>query len=222
MQKFRTPLLCFFLSGEFILYILILTTGGNTLVWSSYSAIVLCFLFAISGVSKENWPLVTGLFFTVLADFCLVVCKPIQQLWGMVFFLLTQAFYAWQLHRGQANKLTLAIRLGLSLMAGVLCVAVLRAQTDALALISLFYYVQLIMNIADATLRRTQHPLLPVALVLFLLCDTVVGLQVMSTNYLPIQEGSVLHSILFSGFNLSWLFYLPSQVLIALSSRNKR
>lgn len=221
MQKFRTPLLCFFLSVEFILYILILTAGGNTLVWSSYIAIVLCFLFAISGASKENWPLVAGLLFTVLADFCLVVCKPIQQLWGMVFFLLTQAFYAWQLHRGQANKLTLAIRLGLSLMAGVLCVAVLRTKTDALALISLFYYVQLIMNIADATLRRTQHPLLPLALVLFLLCDTVVGLQVMSTDYLPIREGSVLHSILFSGFNLAWFFYLPSQVLIALGTRNR-
>ena len=221
MQKFRTPLLCFFLSVEFILYILILTTGGSTLVWSSYSAIVLCFLFALSSTNKENRLLILGLFFTVLADFCLVMCKPIQQLWGMVFFLLTQVFYAWQLHRDQANKLTLIIRLILSLIAGVLCVAVLRSQTDALALISLFYYVQLIMNIADATLRRKQHPLLPVALVLFLLCDTVVGLQVMSTDYLPIREGSVLHSILFSGFNLSWLFYLPSQVLIALSSRNK-
>ena len=49
----------------------------------------------------------------------------------------------------------------------------------------------------------------------------VIGLQVATSGYLPIEEGSVLNEILYPGFNLSWLFYLPSQVLLSLSSRNK-
>lgn len=210
-----------FLTAELILYTLILTAGGKVLVWSSYLSIVLCFLFAVTGVNKRNALLVCGLLFTVFADFCLVVCQPIQQLWGMVFFLLTQTFYAWYLHRGQVNRLTLTIRIILAIIAEMICAAVLKDKTDALALISIFYYVHLIMNIADAVLRREPAPLLPAAFALFLLCDTVVGLQVMSSGYLPIPEGSVLHDILFSGFNLAWFFYLPSQVLIALSSRIK-
>ncbi len=221
MQKFRTPLLCFFLSVEFILYILILTTGGSTLVWSSYSAIVLCFLFALSGVNKENRLLILGLFFTVLADFCLVVCDPIQQLSGMIFFVFAQICYRRYLHRKAPNKLTLWIRFVLSIVAVIVCFAVLQENTDALAAISVFYYIHLIMNIVDSVLRRKTEPLLPYAFILFLLCDTVIGLQVMSTGYLPIPEGSILHNILFSGFNLSWLFYLPSQVLIALGTRKR-
>jgi hypothetical protein len=34
-------------------------------------------------------------------------------------------------------------------------------------------------------------------------------------------EGSILHKILFMDFHLSWFFYLPSQVLIALQAGQK-
>ena len=44
----------------------------------------------------------------------------------------------------------------------------------------------------------------------------VVGAIVAAGGYLPIAEGSALYSLLFSGFNLAWFFYLPSQVLLAL------
>ena len=60
------------------------------------------------------------------------------------------------------------------------------------------------------------------ALVLFLLCDTVIGLQVMGGMYLPIDDGSLLSRILYPGFNLAWLFYLPSQVLLALQNKISR
>ena len=50
----------------------------------------------------------------------------------------------------------------------------------------------------------------------------IIGLQVMSGGYLPIPAGSFIHSLLFSNFNLAWLFYLPSQVLIALSAQNHK
>ena len=75
------------------------------------------------------------------------------------------------------------------------------------------------MNLLFAFLNKDH--MLGIAFVLFLLCDTVIGLQVASSGYLPIGEGSLLHRLLFSGFNLAWLFYLPSQVLLALGTHGE-
>lgn len=217
-----TPLLLLFLAVELVLYYLILTAGGDLLRWSSYIAIVLCFLYAAVHCRRSNWQLVGGLFFTVCADFCLVICQPIQQLWGMVFFLCAQTLYCRHLHHKNANKLMLTIRMFLIGTAILICFIVLKKKTDALAVISICYYAHLIMNIVDATLGRKRSPLLPAAFILFILCDTVIGLQVMSSGYIPISQESILHKILFCNFNLSWLFYLPSQVLIAISSHKQK
>lgn len=210
-----------FLLIEAILYALILTTGGKVLVCSSYLAIVLCFIYALVAVKNGRWPLLAGLFFTVLADFCLVVCQPIQQLWGMIFFLGAQALYALHLQCRKPDKLRLTIRLILIVIAEIICLVVLKSKTDPLAMVSVCYYANLVMNIVDAIVQRKQDKLLPAAFVLFILCDTVIGLQVVSTGYLPIGSQTLLHTILFVDFNLSWLFYLPSQVLIALSAHKK-
>ena len=187
-RKFYTSL---FLFLELILYILILTTGGDLLRWSSYISIILCFVYALAGLRRENLLLVGGLFFTVWADLCLVVLQPIQQLWGMVFFASVQVCYCRYLHRNAPNKPSLVIRFVLSMIAIVVCFAVLGNKTDGLAVISVFYYVHLIMNIVDAVIKRKAEPLLPIAFILFILCDTVIGLQVMSGGYLPIAEASM-------------------------------
>jgi uncharacterized membrane protein YhhN len=162
-----------------------------------------------------------GLACTVGADFCLVICDPIQQLWGMVFFLAAQTFYAVHLHRNHKNNVLLLIRILLTVAAAIIAVIVLKENTDPLALVSICYYANLIMNMVVAFTQWRTNKMLPVALVLFILCDTIIGLQVASTGYLPIPEGSALHNFLFSGFNTSWMFYLPSQVLIALSAVRK-
>lgn len=96
---------------------------------------------------------------------------------------------------------------------------VLGENTDALALVSLCYYANLVVNILAAFTRFRQRRLLSIGLVLFLLCDTVIGLQMANGVYLPIREGSLIHRIISVDFNLAWFFYLPSQVLIALSGR---
>lgn len=202
-----------FLLAEAILYWLILTTGGQMLVWSSYLSILLCLLFSLTGRSR----LITGaLACTAGADFFLVVSSPIQRLSGMVCFLCAQALYAAMLHRNQPSRIFLSLRAGITALAVAVTVLVLREKTDALALVSICYYANLIINLITAIAQKNK--LFSVALVLFLLCDTVIGLQVAAGNYLPIAEGSLLHRILFMDFNLAWFFYLPSQVLIVLSS----
>lgn len=209
-----------FLILETILYYFVLTAGGQTLVATSYASIVLCFLFALQGI-KRNPLMVAGLACTVGADFCLVVCDPIQRLWGMVFFLGAQTLYAIHLHRKQPNRIILWVRLALTVAAGMIAVVVLNENLDALAVVSVCYYANLFMNIVTAFTQWSKNKLLPIAFVLFLLCDTIIGLQVAAGGYLPIAEGSALHDFLFMDFNLSWFFYLPSQVMIALSSLRK-
>ena len=210
-----------FLALEAVLYYFILTAGGDLLVYSSFFAIVLCFLHILLHVKTCNKWIFGGLACTVMADVCLVLCSPIQQLWGMVFFLIAQSLYAANLHLASKNKLLLYIRIALILIALSVTGIVLKENTDALALVSLCYYANLIMNIVVAFARFKTNKILSIALVLFLLCDTVIGLQVACGAYLPIGEESLIYKIIFMPFNLSWLFYLPSQVLISLSGKRK-
>lgn len=220
-MKYQKWLLPAFLTLEGFLYFLILTSHGTTLIVAEYISIILCFLYGLFCVGKENIWIVCGLAFTVIADFFLVVCDPIEQLWGMMAFSVTQIFYAITLHKHTANHALLLIRCGLLLVAECVAVVVLREKTDLLALISVFYYGNLVMNLVEANIRFRNGALLAIGLILFLLCDTVIGLQVAAGGYLPIPEGSILHKILFMDFHLSWFFYLPSQVLIALQAGQK-
>lgn len=218
-NKKLSPVLLIFLAIELALYCLILTSGGNLLVWSSFISIVLCFLFAVFGANKSNALVVSGLFFTVLADFCLVVCDPMQQLLGMVSFLLAQSCYAVMLHRQGQHKAMAPLRLSLVILVEVVAVVVLRDKTDALALVSMAYYVNLIMNLICAFSRFKENKLLAIGFICFLLCDTVIGLQMAAGVYFPIVEDSLIYRVIYMDFHLSWFFYLPSQVMIALTAR---
>lgn len=208
-----------FLLLEAVLYYLILTTGGKLLVASSFLSIVLCFCFAL--LSWGDKFTIAGLACTVMADLFLVVWQPQQQLWGMVWFLCAQCLYAVRLQRLSHSRILGIVRVALTGIGALVTVLVLREKTDALAVISVCYYANLIMNIVQSMSIFKKVPLLAIGFVLFLLCDTVIGLQVAAGGYLPISEGSLLHRIIFMDFFLSWFFYLPSQVLIALSSRKK-
>ena len=210
-----------FLIVELILYSLILTTGGNMLVWSSYISIIVCFLYAVIHIKKSNLCIVLGLLFTVFADFCLVVCNPIQRLWGMVFFMLAQISYAILLHRQNSHKVLLIVRVALTILIELVALMILGENTDVLALVSMAYYVNLIMNLICAFCQFRTNKLLAIGFLCFLLCDTVIGLQVAAGAYLPIAEGSAIYKLIFMDFNLAWFFYLPSQIMIALTAHLK-
>ena len=221
LNKKRLILTAAFLLLESVLYVLILTANGMLAVGSSYTSIVLCFLYALSFGKKGDGFIVGALACTVMADYFLVVCSPREQLWGMIFFLGAQTLYAVKLQRVAKNKTLFWLRLALIVLIEIVTVVVLRERTDALAVVSVCYYANLIWNIVEGFAQVRRNVMFPIALVLFLLCDTVIGLQVAAGGYLPIAEGSILHAILFTDFPLAWFFYLPSQVLIALNVSDK-
>ena len=210
-----------FLLAELILYWLIMTAGGELVTWSCFISVVLCFLYALLQVKHGNRWLIAGLGFTMCADFFLVLCPDSYRLWGMVFFSLVQIMYAINLHLKNRNKWLLMVRLFLIIAIEVITFVILEGRPDALAVVSVCYYANLVMNIVAAFTRFRENKLLPIGLVLFVLCDTVIGLQMVCDVYLPVSHGSALYQFLFSDFFWSWFFYLPSQVLIALSSRKK-
>lgn len=218
MDKKQKALSFGFVAIETVLYILILTTGGTVLWVSEFAAIALCFVYALSNIKKTAPFVPAALAFTVVADFFLVVCHPQKRLWGMAFFLCAQCVYALLLHGHNKKGVFIGVRLGLTALAVAITFAVLGGGADALAIVSMCYYANLIVNLFMAFCRFKENRLLAIGLLMFLLCDTVIGLQVASEGYLHIGEDTLLQKIIFPPFDLAWLFYLPSQALIALSA----
>lgn len=225
---FKTSIIISYIVIEIILGVLVQTTSGILNTTSSFLAVVLAFVFSIYllltniNINKELILLSCGLFCTVLADLFLVVIKPMMQLHAMIFFSLTQICYFIIIYLNQENTnkkvIHLIIRIaitGISLLATVL---VLKENTDALSLISLFYYANLISNIIFSFTINKINIIFSIGLILFACCDLLIGLNIMASSYLPIEEGTILYFLAHPGFNLAWVFYVPSQILISLSS----
>ena len=67
-----------FLCIEAVLYYFVLTGSGMTFTVTAYTGIILCFAFALIMGIRQDWLMVAGLACTVGADYCLVICDPIQ------------------------------------------------------------------------------------------------------------------------------------------------
>ena len=210
-----------FVAAELALGILLQVTGGGLTVLFSYLAVVLACLFCVLFCEPSRIYAVTqgALICTVCADWFLVVTDPRQQLPAMIFFSAAQLLYASRLFFAQTDRtrcIHVWIRSVLSLLAGAVTVGVLGDACDAVALVSMFYYANLILNLVYAFLAGRGERLFFVGLLLFLLCDTVIGLSCLDP-YFTVSSDSFLYRIIHPGFNLAWVFYVPSQALIALS-----
>lgn len=229
MLKSKRMILGFSLSFilvELCLSVAVHTVGGRTNDFISVGAIAICCLFAVIFFKKEaDYILVqTALFCTVMADVCLLILQPRNQLLAMLFFSVTQICYFLRISKTEKRlrKAHIILRISVTLAALVATAVVLKDKTDPLSLISLFYFANLGVNTLWAFLDFRTSRLFAVGLLLFLLCDVCIGLSVMSEAYIPVSEGSFIYQIIHPGFNLAWCFYIPAQVLIVLSLAEKR
>lgn len=216
-----------FVTVEITLGVLMQLASGRTFAALALSSVILACLFALTWLSPSRKYMLTqaALCCTVGADYFLVWRDPQIKLLAMIFFLAAQLLYAARLwdqeKRHHLRQWHLPARLLLSVLIIAVTAAVLRQGTDALALVSMTYYVNLILNLLFAILQFRACPLLAIGFFLFLCCDTVVGLEMLHL-YFPISPDSHLYKLIHPGFNLAWAFYLPSQVLLALSLLPKR
>lgn len=217
-KKQQNWLFITFLVVEAALYALIL--AGHWVASAQFAAVVLCAVFVIAHLRQANYFILGALLCTVAADWFLVVQGARDKFTAMCFFLAAQILYAILLYRrARSRRLVTALFFVLA-VAEAVTILVLKGNVDSLAMVSIAYYALLIMNVVCAFSSYKRQPLMAWALVLFLLCDTVVGLQVASVGYLVLPAW--LYNAVFCGFPLDWLFYLPSQVMLAVCGRKNR
>ena len=191
------------------LYLDLTADPSGLSLWLKYIGILLCLLLSGLGALRGGDRLIPlALALTALADWFLLVLGE-QYLLGVTLFLLVQILYLLRLRRaGAASLLWLRLPLTLAFLAEVVILLGLSAELELLCAL---YFAQLLVNTAQAwSLPGATWRRFALGLTLFVACDVCVGLF-----NLPHLIPASLHGFARVGM---WLFYLPSQALIALST----
>ena len=201
-----------FLAAEGALYAaflaLDLTGRGGLSVPIKYAGILLCLGFSL--LACVNWGgdrlVPAALALTAGADWFLLVRNDHYAL-GVALFLGVQTVYYVRLRRAGADS-AWPLRSALALGAGLGIYALRMASP--VNLLAALYFSQLVSNTLQAwRLKGRRWQTFALGLTLFAGCDVCVGLF----NALP-PDSSPYFAVSVG----MWLFYLPSQVLIALSA----
>ena len=199
-----------FLAAEGCCYaafaVLDLAGRGGLTIPVKYGGILLCLAFAALCALRGGDRLVpAALALTACADWFLLVRND-HYAAGVALFLCVQTVYLVRLRRNRAGS-ACRLRSGLALGAGLAVYAL--DMASPLNLLAALYYSQLLSNTALAWSLGRKQRRFALGLTLFVGCDTCVGLF----NTLPAA------SPLYPAVSVAvWLFYLPSQVLIALTA----
>ena len=188
------------------------------------TAAIFCFLFK----EKANDYLFTqlGLICTMGADFFLVLLPNQERLPGMIFFSFVQIFYFLRLYTSDTNKTRKTVHLILRIVGSVAIVAVtllvLGLNADPVAVISMFYYVNLLLSVIFAFLDFENTGVFALGLLCFIISDTVIGFNEIDKYFIetPMVREVIMH-IKRSKIDLVYGFYLPSQALIAMGPAYK-
>ena len=211
-----------FLLAELALYPIIQTVSAKSFGIPTYISVILAFVFSfvcyLTERERYSFLVNTALAFTLGADFCLVVLTPARETAGVVIFIGAQlAYFLYVLLREKSRALIpihIAVRAALTLLAPTAVYFILDGKPDALSVVSVIYYVQLVLNLAFSLFDRDLR-LFSAGLFLFSLCDLSIGLKNLS-GYFAVS-GGFFEFLKTTDLNLAWIFYLPSQVLISLS-----
>ena len=204
---------------EIILFPLIQIPPADVSAVCSYLAIILVVLFGFLclGGDKDGHVIRLGLIFTLVADTFLVLLDD-RLLEGVLSFIVVQACYFVYLvireDRRNVRLLNIYSRLALMTVLVIAAFLVLGEDADALAIASVIYYGNLVMNAVFAFARFKEEKIFAIGLVLFAMCDLCIGLDVLFDSYLNSDALSGIFS--YPYLNVSWIFYQPSQVLIAM------
>ncbi len=204
---------------QIILLPLIQLTDADISAPSSFASIAVISLFTVLSyalVRRDKLALRLGLLTTLVSDWFLVIKE--EMLEGMlVFFIVQMLYFAYLLSEENSTRVKIFNALSRLALIGVLLIAafaIVGDGIDALAAVSLLYYGNLLVNTVFAFLDFKKMPLLSIGFLLFALCDVCIGLDVLAGAYLDIPA---LDGIFYGKYyNLPWVFYQPSQVMIAL------
>lgn len=226
-KKKSIPLILFILI-HLILYLFIYAfkiITGKTETIADYIVVISCFLFSlVYFIIKRNSNtliFVIAFLFTILADTNLLILDDNYEL-GILAFIIVQFAYFWYILKNMYTKdnysYLIAIRL-ITIVIGV--IASLIVQTDKLLVCLVIIYISnLVINLIISIIPRKRNLLFSLGLFLFLLCDICVGCYNIGDiiDIIDISNTSLFYKIANLPFNIAWLFYHPSQVLLAISN----
>lgn len=202
--------------------------GASFLISSdSLKFLSIIIVFIISLITREGalsfkdlHLLQFGLFITLLADFFLLFTD--KYILGIFLFSIVQILYSF---RYEFRNLKLTIRNFIIIFVGLSIVHILLnkfvVELDFIWAMGLFYGICLLTSVRRA-FKACRYKIYPepnrqmilIGMILFLLCDINVALY----NILGyISKTKIFYNI--SSVSM-WLFYLPSQILLALSGYN--
>lgn len=213
MRPFRRALVIF-LALEAIVYTAFLTwdltVGGRGSNPIKFAGILLCLGYALYLSRRGGSRLVpAALTITALADVFLLLLDTHYAL-GVVLFCLVQGLYLVRIVRWGGRPLW-GLRAALFLLA--LLVLKGLGLLIPLNILALFYFSNFFCNaLASLSCSGWSMRLFSIGLWLFLCCDLCVGLFQNPQLVPPAVSAFVSVGM--------WLFYLPAQVLIALSGAN--
>ena len=201
-------------------------TGFISSDYIKYICVLLC--FSLSMVSNRNsnlniakhrdiFMLRLALFITVVADLCLLILK--FYVLGIILFSMVQITYSvrYSTEKLKTTLLYFFITLQCVVLTYLITISFI-AKINILIPVSLFYFICLITSVSKA-IKVWKNNLYPspnkymvlFGMILFLLCDLCVAASnVTSTAYTMIRFQQI-------SWLLIWFFYLPSQLLLALS-----
>lgn len=202
-----------FLAAECLLYLWFLYVdlwGEGNSNPIKYASILLCLAFSLWGRLAWHGDRIVGLALglTAWADWYLLVLNRHYAL-GVGIFCGVQLCYLLRLRRESGGRTWWGARLAL-VPAGLAVLAVLGQFSPLNALVCI-YFLNFLCNAGlSLTLTGRRMRLFALGLVLFLCCDLWVGVF-NAPGLLP----DIFYAVARVGM---WLFYLPAQVLIALTA----
>ena len=183
-----------------------------------FSMILVCVVYVFARIltekSRETWFLFLAFVFSAAADYFLIYRED-RYLLAVGLFSAAQIFHAlrisaaWQWKKGLGPWL---LR-GLVLLAGLSVLKLLKIR-DPLIYLGVFYILNLIFSFTESiglAASDKRYVILPAGLFLFILCDVTVGLRGMG------EPWNLSDSLVRTAASLTYVFYVPSQVLIALA-----
>ena len=199
---------------------LLLYPSGDLCRLFEYALVLACAAFACAYRNETTDGLLTlmALLLTAGADLFLVALKEAQWIPGMAVFCFAQLFWALRLLLMEEGRRRFIHVLIWALTCGTLLIVAVIATRggDALLLLCTVYGSLLLTTVFFGWLTP-RNRLFTLGMTLFLGCDIFVAVN-NAALYLDLGAYPLLKTLHDIPFNMMWLFYGPSQMLLALSS----
>lgn len=184
-----------------------------------YFAILCCYTYCMfQAKSKDTSLMCIAFIFTLISDLFLLVINDYFEV-GVLFFIIVQGLYFYRLIIVNKLKYNLIYLIVFVILIFQIMFLILIKEYDLLVFLSIIYFTTLIFNVIISTKNYKINIYFALGLVLFLCCDIFVGLGNID---LYVNLPNFINKIINLNFDFQWFFYIPSQVLIALSiNKNK-